>query len=228
MIAADLHMHSCLSPCGDDEMQPADLVGMAKLNGLDLMALTDHNSAKNCPAAAAAAAEYDIGFIPGLEINTSEDIHCVCLFPDLERALQFDSVVHDSLPEIFNKPEIFGDQTIVYPDGTTGTEKKLLIAACGISITELHDLVKKYSGIFWPAHVDRDSNGLFAVLGTWPEDLEADAVEIRSKLPEGVPKNLKVIQSSDAHRFESMPDGGFPLPLESADFEGLKKYLTEK
>jgi predicted metal-dependent phosphoesterase TrpH len=81
MIRTDLHIHSCLSPCADDEMTPFDLVGLSKLNGLELIALTDHNSTKNCPAAALAAREYGIGFIPGAEVNTAEDIHCICLFP---------------------------------------------------------------------------------------------------------------------------------------------------
>ena len=225
MIYTDLHMHSCLSPCGDDAMTPADLVGMATLNGLQLIALTDHNSARNCPAAQAAAREYGIGFIPGMEVNTAEDVHCVCLFPGLEPALAFDRYIHDRLPPVKNKPEIFGCQTIVHPDGTEDTEELLLITACGVSIMELPSLVAEYGGLCWPAHVDRDSNGLFAMLGIWPEELDVRAAEIRFEKPDGVPEGLKIIRASDAHRFEAMPEGGFPLPLESADFEGLRKYI---
>jgi predicted metal-dependent phosphoesterase TrpH len=103
MIRADLHIHSCLSPCGDDTMTPFDLVGMSLLNGLDLIALTDHNTAKNCPAAMAAAREYGIGFIPGMEVTTAEDVHCVCLFPTLESAMDFDSMLEKRIPPITNK-----------------------------------------------------------------------------------------------------------------------------
>lgn len=225
MIFTDLHLHSCLSPCGDDEMSPFDLVGMAKLNGLGLIALTDHNSAKNTPAAAAAAEEYGIGFIPGLEVNTSEDIHCIALFPDTKSALAFGEVIYDALPDIRNDPDIFGHQLIVHPDSTTQEETKLLITGCGISILELPSLTERFGGLCWPAHVDRESNGLFAVLGMWPEDLHVRAAEIRSVRPDGIPDRMHLIQASDAHRFADMPTVGYPLPLDSPDFKGLKQYI---
>ena len=225
MILTDLHIHSCLSPCGSDEMTPFDLVGLAKVCGLDLIALTDHNSAKNCMAAAYAAEEYGIGFIPGIEVNTSEDIHCVCLFPDLERATEFDRMLEGRIPYIENKPQVFGNQIVVMPDGSTREEKNLLLTGCDISIIELPEIVEEYGGLCWPAHVDRDSNGLFAMLGFWPEELKVDAAEIRFEKPEQVPGGLKIIQASDAHNLETLMGGGYPLPLESADFDGLYKYI---
>lgn len=79
-LAYDLHIHSCLSPCGDDDMTPANIAGMAALKGLDVVALTDHNTCRNCPAFMAAAAEYGVLAVPGMEINTSEEVHAVCLF----------------------------------------------------------------------------------------------------------------------------------------------------
>jgi hypothetical protein len=225
MIAADLHIHSCLSPCADDDMTPFDLVGLAKLNGLDLIALTDHNTAGNCPAAALAAREYGVGFIPGAEVTTREDIHCVCVFPTVETALQFDAFLSPYRPGIKNRPDIFGRQLLMRPDGSVAEEQDLLILALDISIQDLSDAVGRFGGLFWPAHVDRDSNGLFAMLGTWPKDLRADAAEIRFQDPGGIPRSLRIIRSSDAHRLCDMPEGGFPLPLETADFEGLMKYL---
>ncbi|MGE4483752.1 MAG: PHP domain-containing protein [Oscillospiraceae bacterium] len=225
MISTDLHMHSCLSPCGDDEMTPFDLVGMAKLCGMDLIALTDHNSVKNCPAAAAAAEEYGIGFIPGAEVTTAEDIHCVCLFPGLDSAMSFDSRLYESIPYIPNRREIFGNQIIMHPDGKTDEEAKLLITGCGFSIIDLPQIVGEYGGICYPAHVDRDANGLFAVLGSWPEELKVKAAEIRHKIPDGLPQGLKIIKASDAHRMSDIPEGGFPLPLESPDFCSLAKYI---
>ena len=225
MIRADLHIHSCLSPCGDDTMTPFDLVGMSLLNGLDLIALTDHNTAKNCPAAMAAAKEYGIGFIPGMEVTTAEDVHCVCLFPTLESAMDFDSMLEKRIPPIKNKTEIFGNQIIMSPDGGEKQFDKLLITATDISIMELPALVREYGGICYPAHVDRESNGLLAVLGLWPEDLDVTAAEVRFKVPEVVPKSLKILQASDAHRLESLPEGGFPIDAEEPTFEGIKAYI---
>ena len=108
----DLHIHSCLSPCGDDDMTPANIAGMAAVKGLDVIAVTDHNSCKNCPAVLAAAAEYGILAIPGMEINTSEEVHAVCLFEELKNAMDFDAYVYERLMAFPNKEEIFGRQLI--------------------------------------------------------------------------------------------------------------------
>lgn len=231
LLRTDLHIHSCLSPCGDGASTPQDLVGMAKLCGLDLIALTDHNTAQNCPAAAAAAEEYEIGFLPGVEVTTSEDVHMVCLFPSAGAAVDFGDLIRQSLSPIENRPEIFGIQQIVGPDGEpAGTEKILLInnASC-YSLDELPALCARYGGLCYPAHVDREANGLLAVLGVWPEGLGVRAVEIRGETPPaGVPKDLKIIRASDAHNLADIPEGGFPLPLRSADFEGLRQWLEQK
>lgn len=225
-MLTDLHIHSCLSPCGSNEMDPFDLVGMARVSGLEVIALTDHNSAKNCPAAAAAAKEYGIGFIPGIEVNTSEDIHCVCLFPGLDEAMDFDAMLYEHIPSIRNREKIFGEQIIVNPDGTSLKEPKLLLTGTDISIMELPQVAAKYGGLCWPAHVDRDANGLFAMLGTWPEELQVPAAEIRRKTPEGIPPGLKIIQASDAHDLKTLMEAGFEMPLETADFAGLYRYVT--
>ena len=210
-------------------MNPDDLVGMAKVCGLELIALTDHNSAKNCPAAAEAARCYGIGFIPGIEVNTSEDIHCVCYFPTLEAAMAFDVMLEEHLPFIPNRPGIFGKQRIIHADGSESLEQNLLLTGCDISIMDLPQIVESFGGLCWPAHVDRDANGLFAVLGTWPEELCVPAAEIREYCPEGLPAGLKIIQASDSHDLETFSEaGGFELPLESGDFAGLYKYIMDK
>lgn len=206
-------------------MRPENLVGFSVLGGLDLIALTDHNSVRNCPAAAEAARAYGIGFIPGAEVTTSEEVHCVCLLPTLEAAMDFGATLEQHLQQIPNRPEIFGHQTICHPDGTEEEYPWLLLPSTDLSILELPTFVQRFDGICYPAHVDRDANGLFAILGIWPEELQVPAVEIRHILPAGVPDGLKTIQASDAHRLEDLPDGGFVLPLESPDFEGLAHYL---
>ena len=226
MVKCDLHMHSCLSPCGDDSMNPFDMVGMAALNGLDLVALTDHNSAKNCPAAAVAAEFYGIGFIPGVEVATSEDIHVVCLFSSLEWAMRFDDELSSHLPDVKNRPEIFGRQIIYGADGEiSGEEERLLIAGCDLSVLELPEMVRRFGGLCYPAHVDRESNGLLAILGAWPRELLCTAAEIRDSVPPGLPVGLRIIKASDAHRLEDMPADGFELELKSADYNGLAEYM---
>jgi len=206
-------------------MNPFDLVGMAKLGGLELIALTDHNSTGNCPAAALAAAEYKIGFIPGAEITTSEEVHCVCLLPSLEQAMAFGEALRRKSMGIKNRPEIFGHQRLVHPDGAEEEEELLLTAALDLSIMDLSAFIRQYGGLWWPAHIDRGTGGLLAMLGTWPRELSPDAVEISRSEPGGVPLTLKRIKTSDAHRLESIREGGFPLPLETPDFAGLAKYL---
>lgn len=134
----DLHIHSCLSPCGDEEMTPYNLVNMAKVMGLDILALTDHNSSLNCPAAARAAEEAGIAFVPGMELTTSEEVHVVCLFPDVDSALAFSGYVAERLPKIKNRLDIFGEQLIMDDrDGILGREENLLSTASFISIGEV-------------------------------------------------------------------------------------------
>ena len=109
----DLHIHSCLSPCADDDMTPANIAGMLSIAGIGLAALTDHNTCRNCPAFFKACRQYGIVPVAGMELTTSEEIHVVCLFPELETALEFGEYVHTRLMKIKNRPDIFGNQLIV-------------------------------------------------------------------------------------------------------------------
>lgn len=231
-VATDLHIHSCLSPCGDGGMTPADLVGMSLLNGQRLIALTDHNTARNCPAAASAAAAYGIGFIPGVEVTTSEDIHVVCLFADLGSALDFDAFLYSRIPDVPNRPDIFGEQVIYDVDGDPcGTEPKLLITGCDISILELPAIIKTYGGICYPAHIDREGNGLLSILGAWPTELDVDAAEISYRVEGdgggmGIPDGIRIVRASDAHYLQDLPRNGFDIEMESPDFAGLARWIA--
>ena len=158
----DLHIHSCLSPCGDDDMTPANLVGMAAVKGLDVIALTDHNSCANCPAAMYHGENYGVTVIPGMELTTEEEVHVICLFARLEDALAFDRLVYERLMPVPNREEIFGKQQVMNEkDEVTGTKEYLLINATSISFDEVFPLVRSYGGIAYPAHVDW--SGLTAV-----------------------------------------------------------------
>ena len=207
----DFHIHSCLSPCGDDDNTPNNIAGMAKLNNLDVVALTDHNSTKNCPAFFEAADRYGICPIAGMELTTSEDIHVVCLFEELKKAMEFDGMLQEHRTLIPNKKDIFGNQFILDGmDEIIGEEEYYLTNATDISYEEVKDYVEKYGGVSFPAHIDRQSNGVVAVLGTVPEKPEYECIEFNDskKIDEYVKKyNLKdktILVNSDAHYLENM------------------------
>ena len=172
----DLHLHSCLSPCGDNEMTPFNLVNTMKVFGYDLIALTDHNSCRNCRAAMKAGKAAGITVVPGMELCTSEEIHVVCLFPDADSAEAFGALVRDNIPPVKNRPEIFGDQLVMdSADTVLDKEPLLLNTASFFSIDEVPDLVAQYGGACFPAHIDRHSYSILSALGDFSEDLQGHA-----------------------------------------------------
>ena len=175
----DFHIHSCLSPCGDDDMTPANIVGMSTLAGLNIVALTDHNTVKNCPAFFKVAKQHGIIAVAGMELTTSEDIHVVCLFETLEDALGFGDVVDNHRNLIKNKPKIFGRQQILdEEDNLLDEEEYLLINATNISVDEVQQLVASHRGVCYPAHIDREANGIISILGDFPQDYSFNCYEI--------------------------------------------------
>ncbi len=202
----DLHIHSCLSPCGDDDSTPDSIAGMGELNGLDIMALTDHNTCKNCPAFFEAALRHGILPIAGMELTTAEDIHMVCLFESLDKAMQFDKALESRRILFENRTDIFGNQLICdSEDNVLGEEKFLLSNATTVSLDEAPDFVEGFGGICYPAHIDRDSNGIIAVLGNFPESPKFYCAELhnREKTTDYIEKSglsaEKIVISSDAH-----------------------------
>ena len=209
----DLHTHSCLSPCADNDNTPNNLAGMASLSGIDILALTDHNTAKNCPAFFEAAERYGVIPIAGVELTTSEDIHAVCLFEHLLDAMRFDKELDGRRLKIKNRPDIFGEQLIVDGmDNVIGHEDDLLSYATDISIEDAPELVSSFGGVCYPAHIDRDSNGIIAVLGTLPDSPEFPAFEFhfQGKIDEYVERygirDKVIVVSSDAHCLTDIRD----------------------
>ena len=165
----DLHIHSCLSPCGDDDMTPANLVGMAAVKGLDVIALTDHNSCANCPAAMHHGENYGVTVIPGMELTTAEEVHVVCLFSSLDGAMEFDRYVYSRLYPVPNREDIFGKQQVMDgQDEVIGTKEYLLINAAAIPFDDAFSLAERFGGIAYPAHVDKTSNSVLSNLGFVP------------------------------------------------------------
>lgn len=230
-LSYDLHIHSCLSPCGDDDMTPSNIVGMAVVKGLDVIALTDHNSCKNCKAAQEIADAYGITFICGMELTTEEEVHVVCLFPTLERAMEWDEYVYSKLVKINNNPDIFGKQQVLdSEDNVVSEEPFLLINATSISFEEVFELVKKYDGIAFPAHIDKNANSLFSNLGFIPPDSTFKCVEVKNRekfLPLSVVneylKGCKAISNSDAHYLQDINE---PINFLHSETKGVKGILS--
>ena len=178
----DLHIHSCLSPCGDEDMTPGNIAGMASINGLMLVALTDHNTSKNCPAFFAHAKKYGLVPVAGMELTSAEDIHVICLFPTLEGAMEFDSFVDSRRIKIANKKEIFGNQFVMDEnDAVACEEPDLLINATTIDLDTAYEEVTRRGGACYPAHVDRESGGMIAMLGDLPDTPVYAAYELNDK-----------------------------------------------
>lgn len=213
-LSYDLHIHSCLSPCGDDDMTPANITGMASIIGLDVIAVTDHNSCKNCPAVMEAAREYGITVIPGMELCTQEEVHVVCLFETLDDAMAFDAYVDAHLIKIPNNEAIFGKQQICDArDEILGTYPYLLINATDITFDEVYDLTARFHGIMIPAHIDKDSTSLLSNLGFIPPDSRFTCAEVRDpqkldalKAAHPHLQHCRIITDSDAHYLEHIQD----------------------
>lgn len=210
----DLHIHSCLSPCADDDMTPWNIVGMAKLKGLDAVAVTDHNSAKNLPAALAAGREYGVCVLPGIEVTSREDIHLLCYFQTVEAALSMGALIEKQQPRIRNKPSLFGRQIFVDEQDTPlGEEERLLLAASGLSIGEVAEEAEKRGGVMVPAHINKGANSLLPILGMLPADVALPTVEIYRTAPENTGKKL-LLTASDAHTLADIREGVQALELE--------------
>ncbi|MBO4902951.1 MAG: PHP domain-containing protein [Lachnospiraceae bacterium] len=232
-ISYDMHLHSCLSPCGDDDMTPGNIIGMASLLGLNAVALTDHNTCKNCPAFLEFADSFGIIAIPGMELTTAEEVHVLCYFKDLTDALAFDRYVEDKILPIPNNPQFFGNQILTGTDDEPcGTFDTLLISATSISFDQVYDLVKEYHGIMVPAHLDKSSTSLLSNLGMIPDNAKFRIAELRH------PENLEtlkeqhpylnkchILTSSDAHRLDAVNEPVHFIHAEEKTAAGLFSAL---
>ncbi len=222
MIYYDFHIHSCLSPCADDDMTPHNIAGMGYIKGLGTMALTDHNTCQNCPAFFAACEKFGIVPIAGMELSTSEDVHIVCLFPTLDAALSFDSAFDRHRAPIENRPERFGNQIIMNEnDQVSGTFNKLLITATDLWMGDAVAFARSYGAVVYPAHIDREANGIITMLGDFPVDYGFNCMEFRDisnyeKYIEKYPhiKDNRVLVCSDAHSLGNISEAENGLEIE--------------
>lgn len=232
----DLHIHSCLSPCAQEDMLPYNICAMAKLKGLQAIAITDHNSTANLLSAKKAADEFGLELVPGMEVTTKEEVHILAYFVSLSKAMAFGDFIKGHLPQIKNRPEIFGSQLIVDENHRiAGREEALLIGATDLGLEEVITAVLAYGGVYVPAHINRGSYGLLQNLGFLPPNIPFPLLEVDKKLPvdPAILKNRKVLHASDAHQLGDILEACFFIDLYGQNdkkedvFSHLKAYYIK-
>ncbi len=208
---ADLHVHTCLSPCAEEEMSPLSIVRRAKKKGLNVIGICDHNSTKNIDAVRKAGRREGVAVIGGIEICSKEEVHILCLF-DEEESLQEIQLLIDQNLHSQNNPEFFGQQFLCDEyDVILGQETKLLIGATELSVEEIVANTHRLGGLAIASHIDRNSFSIFSQLGFVPEGLQIDALEVsnrhslaevRQHFPQT--RNYPLVRFSDAHRLEEI------------------------
>ncbi len=227
-------MHSALSPCAEKDMTPNNIVNMALLKGLDAIAVTDHNTGANLRALFLCAQKAGLVFIPGMEVESVEEVHHVCLLPDLDSAEELHRIVQLALPDIKNRPDIFGSQLIMDEnDQIIGEEPRMLLTATNLSTEDIFEIVRKLNGAVIPAHVDRPSYSMISNLGLIPEELGikyleiskgCDRYEFRSSRPEL--DRYRLIKSSDAHNLGDILERCSMLELEELSIDSVIRNIV--
>lgn len=231
----DLHIHTCLSPCADDDMTPCNIAGMAMLAGLDVIAVTDHNSCLNCRAVMKASAALGGPLvIPGMELETSENVHIVLLFPDADRAEAASEEIYNSLFRIANKEEIYGNQLIMNSeDEVIGKLDQLLVVASEKGVYDAVKLAEKYGGAAFPAHIDRPGNGILEMLGDVSEDMGFGFVEFSPKASQELKvaydkRGYGMLVNSDSHNLGSISERVNYIELDRLNAEEVIKAIKLK
>jgi hypothetical protein len=220
-IKSDLHIHTALSPCASDEMTPHNIGRMASVCGIRLIAVTDHNSGRNCRAVAEACRDTSVAVLPGMELQTREDIHLVCYFPTFDACDSATLRVCSSLPAVGPETRL-GRRGALFGamDSVIGEESRFLLASSDLSIEDAVDFVHGLGGLCICAHIDRASFSIIGQLGFIPPGLKADAVE-KARGSQGLThKGYTAISASDAHCLEDMVRGGSELMIDAETLRG--------
>lgn len=223
----DLHIHSALSPCGDMDMTPNNIVNMSILKGLDFIAVTDHNSILNLPAVTECAKNTPLIIIPGMEIETAEEVHMLSLFPTMDDAFNAYEIVRNNYLNVKNKIEIFGHQAIMNSDDIiVDFEKYLLVTATKLTLEKTKELIECNNGVAIPAHIDRNSYSIISNLGSIPE-IGFTTVELSkcANVAKYKETGFKIIVNSDAHYLEDIFEPVNKIELEEKSAECLISHL---
>lgn len=224
---AELHIHTVLSACAGIEMVPPIIVSEAIARGINLIAITDHNASTNAGAVMRAALNTNLTVLPGIELETAEEVHMVCLFPDLEKLAKFQSVVDQNLPPRKNNELFFGAQLEVDSEGSfIRKDRRFLSTSTSLSIEEATVNVTECGGKYFPAHIEREENGILARLGRIPNEIVTPILEIsRFTTPEKVLEShpelasKRFIQGGDVHYINDL--------LGAVIFESESKSLED-
>lgn len=226
IYASDLHIHTCLSPCAEEEMSPRNIVRTAVEAALDIIAVTDHNSGKNVSAVMEASVDCPLTVIPGMEVQCREEVHLLSLFESLQALEEWDAFIYEHLPDVRNDPDIFGHQPIVDKEGyVLRFEERLLINSLSLSLGEVVKGVGDRGGICIPSHVDREAFSIIGQLGYIPPDLSIAAVEITGDQGGKVPEGYEVVTASDAHVLRAIGTKRTLFLLEAPTIEEIQQGL---
>jgi len=232
-FAIDLHIHSVLSPCGDIDMTPCNIINMALIKGLDIISVTDHNNASNLPSLSKVAVENGILLLPGIEVQTKEEIHMLCYFKTVDETVEFGNIIYNKLPNIKNNEDVFGSQIVMDSmDNEISKLEKLLLSSADISVKQLVDMVNSFKGVCIPAHIDRKSFSIISNLGFIPVEMNIKTVEISKNITANTAisnynflKNYRIIRSSDAHYLWDICERENFLSMEYLTLTNLLNYL---
>ncbi|MGC2061718.1 MAG: PHP domain-containing protein [Thermodesulfovibrionales bacterium] len=226
---ADLHLHTCLSPCAELSMTPRGIVDKASSLGINIMAICDHNSIENVAVTRDVAKKKGIYVVAGMEISSMEEVHVLSLFGDIENALKMQSIVYEHLQHGVNDEKTFGMQVVVNAeDEVLGFNERLLIGATGLSIDRIVELIHSLNGIAVASHIDRDAFGILGQLGFISPEIQFDALEISCRTPfdralilYDAYRHIPWISSSDAHQVDEIGKGTTRFIINHATFEEL-------
>ena len=226
---ADLHVHTGLSPCANDDMSPNKIISAAAEAGVSILGITDHNSAENVAAVMKAAEGSGISVLPGMEVQTKEEVHVICLFDDAERALGLQEFVYSRLPRLPYSPGFFGRQIVYDADGSVRGEcARPLYAAADAGLSELADEVGRLGGLMIAAHVDRPAFSVLGTLGFIPQDVPFAALEVRRRGALGEVRGYAQVSSSDAHCLEHVGMSTTAFYVKEATVEELTMAFRDE
>lgn len=227
MYKADLHIHTCLSPCADLDMAPKYIVKEAKKKEIDIVGICDHNSCENVPAVKTSFEKEGLNVIGGMEINSNEEVHVLALFDNEEKLFAMQQVIYDNLYGV-NDAKRFGEQVVVNEeDEVIGFNEKLLIGAAELSIETIVNKIHELGGLAIASHIDREGYSIINQLGFIPKGLQLDAVEVSraDKIGDFTDLSLPVITSSDAHELNEIGSSFTRFFMEDVNLEEMKKCL---
>ncbi|MBD3306736.1 PHP domain-containing protein [candidate division KSB3 bacterium] len=235
-FAADLHVHSVLSPCGDYNMAPGPILEQARRQHLDLIAITDHNSGENVKAFWEACQGTEITVLPGMEVTTEEEIHVVTLFDDLDTLTTWQALVYEALPPLKNNEEFFGVQVEVDAhNGIVRVHDRLFAGTTSLPINSVIKRVHTLGGLCIPAHVDKPNFSLISQLGGIPPDLDVIALEVFRATPlewarQHYPdvNRYSVVRASDAHYLQDVGIARTTYVIEQPIVQELRKALLHR